>query len=153
MEFDFSWRRWGDHVEAITNTHMPSIFTKIISWEIPSYKLYEDEYAYAFLDIFPQKLGHTLIVPKIEVNHFSDLPEPYYSAIFQAAKRLSPAIQRATGCTRVCTMFVWYEVPHCHYHLIPTDSIDDLDHQKARKADPEDLKMMQEKILKEFLIS
>jgi histidine triad (HIT) family protein len=85
---------------------MPTLFTRIIVGEIPSFKIYEDEYVYAFLDIFPQRLGHTLIVPKIEIDHFADVPEPYYSAIFQAAKLLSPAIQQATGCNRVCTMFI-----------------------------------------------
>lgn len=126
---------------------MPTLFSCIIAQEIPSYKIYEDMYTYAFLDIFPQKLGHTLIVPKIEVDHFSDVPEPYYSAIFATAKILSPIIQKATGCSRICTMFVGYEVPHCHYHLVPTDTMKDLDHSNAKPANPEDLQMMQEKIL------
>ena len=129
---------------------MPSLFSRIIAQEIPSYKIYEDEYTCAFLNIYPHALGHILIVPKIEVDHFADVPEPYYSAIFQTAKRLSPLLQKATGCKRICTMFVGYEVPHAHYHLIPTDSIADLDHANARKAEPEDLKIMQEKILEEY---
>jgi histidine triad (HIT) family protein len=126
---------------------MPTLFTRIINQEIPSYRIYEDEYIYAFLDIYPQRLGHILIVPKVEVDHFSDLPDLYYSALFQVAKILSPAIQQATGCKRVCTMFSGYEVPHCHYHLIPTDTIADLDHAHASKADPDTLRCMQEKIL------
>jgi histidine triad (HIT) family protein len=68
---------------------MSSLFSRIIAQEIPSYKVYEDEYVYAFLDIFPQHPGHTLIVPRVEIDHFSDVPEPYYSAIFLAAKKLS----------------------------------------------------------------
>lgn len=126
---------------------MSTLFSRIIAQEVPSYRIYEDAYTYAFLDITPQRLGHTLIVPKIEVDHFSDVPEPYYSAIFQTAKRLSEAIQKATGCRRICTMFTGYDVPHCHYQLIPTDTMDDLDHSRARKADPKELKIMQEKIL------
>ncbi len=126
---------------------MSTLFTQIIARHIPSYKIYEDEYVYVFLNIYPQRLGHTLIVPKIEIDHFADVPEPYYSAIFQTAKRLSPVIQSATDCARVCTMFAGYEVAHCHYHIIPTDSIADLDHANAKKADPADLKDMQEKIL------
>ena len=126
---------------------MPTLFSQIIAGEIPSYRIYEDEYIYAFLDIVPQRLGHTLIVPKIEIDHFADVPEPYYSAIFQAAKKLSPAIQQATRCKRICTTFVWYELPHCHYHIIPTDSIVDLDHAKAKKAEHVELKKMQEKVL------
>ena len=126
---------------------MPTLFSRIIAQEIPSYKLYEDAYTYAFLDITPQRLGHTLIVPKIEIDHFSDVPEPYYSAIFQTAKKLSPAIEKATGCARICAQFIGYEIAHCHYHLIPTDSTVDLDHSKAQRALPEDLEAMQRKIL------
>jgi histidine triad (HIT) family protein len=126
---------------------MPSIFSKIIALEIPSFKIYEDEYIFAFLDIFPQTPGHTLIVPKCEVDHFSDVPEPYYGAIFQTAKKLSPAIQRATGCKRVCTTFLGYEIPHCHYHLIPTDSERDMDMKPRKQADMDELKKMQEVIL------
>jgi histidine triad (HIT) family protein len=131
---------------------MSSVFSKIIAWEIPSFKIYEDEYTYAFLDIFPQRAWHTLIVPKIEVDHFSDVPEPYYGAIFQTAKKLSPAIQKATGCNRVCTTFVGYEVPHCHYHLIPTDSEWDMDMKPRKQADVDELKKMQEAILHQLSI-
>ncbi len=102
---------------------------------MPSLKLYEDEYTYAFLDIFPQHPGHTLIVPKIEVDHFADVPEPYYSAIFQAAKILAPAIKGATGCTRVCAAFVGYQVQHCHYQLLPTQSIMDFAWKSMPQAD------------------
>ena len=105
---------------------MPTLFSRIISGEIPSYTIHEDEYTYAFLDIFPQHPGHTLIVPKIEVDHFADVPEPYYSAIFIAAKKLAPAIQKATECSRVCTMFGGYENPHCHYHIFSTQQSSDL---------------------------
>jgi histidine triad (HIT) family protein len=126
---------------------MPSIFSKIIAWEIPSFKIYEDEYTFAFLDIFPQTPGHTLIVPKCEVDHFSDVPEPYYSAIFQTARKLSPAIQESTGCNRVCTLFLWYEVAHCHYHLLPSNSLEDIHWRKMPQADMDELKKMQEVIL------
>jgi histidine triad (HIT) family protein len=126
---------------------MATIFSRIIAWEIPSFKLYEDEYVYAFLDIFPQKPWHTLIVPKIEIDHFSDVPEPYYIGIFQAAKKLAKAIQLSTDCTRVCTVFAWYEVPHCHYHLIPTSSMDDIQFCSHPQADIAELKKMQERII------
>lgn len=108
---------------------------------------------YAFLDIFPQAPGHTLIVPKIEIDHFADVPEPYYSAIFQAAKKLSPAIQKATGCTRVCTLFVGYEIPHCHYHLVPTNTLSDVNFSGKPQADMQELQQMQEKILSELHIN
>jgi histidine triad (HIT) family protein len=126
---------------------MASLFTRIITWEIPSYKLYEDEYTYVFLDIFPQVPGHTLIVPKIEVDHFSEVPEPYYSAIFQTAKKLSPAIKKATGCNRVCAAFLGYQIQHCHYQLLPTMSEEDFRWRTMPQADSQDLKELQEKIL------
>jgi histidine triad (HIT) family protein len=126
---------------------MPTLFSRIISREIPSYRIYEDEHTYAFLDIRPHVLGHLLIVAKVEIDHFADVPEPYYSAIFATAKRLSPALQKATGCARVAAMFAGYEVPHVHYHLIPTHDESDLDMSRAHAADPADLKMMQDKII------
>lgn len=129
---------------------MSTLFSKIISWEIPSFKIYEDAYTFAFLDIFPQKKGHILIVPKCEVDHFSDVPEPYYSAIFQTAKQLSGPLKKVTWCNRVCTLFIWYEVPHCHYHLIPTNSIEDIVWKKQEQADMTELKELQNKILKEL---
>lgn len=125
---------------------MPSLFSKIIASEIPSYKIYEDDYTYAFLDIFPQVPGHTLIVPKIEIDHFADVPEPYYSAIFQTAKKLAGPIKEATGCNRVCAAFIGYQVPHCHYHLIPTDSEWDMDMKLRKQWDMTELRNMQEKI-------
>ena len=130
---------------------MSTLFSKIIAWEITSFKIYEDEYTYAFLDIFPQQPGHVLIVPKIEIDYFADLPEPYYSAIFQTAKILAPAIKQATNCVRVCTMMIWYEVPHCHYHLIPTLQLSDAIFSPKPQADMEDLRIMQEEILKNLI--
>jgi len=127
---------------------MSTIFSKIIAGDIPAYRLYEDEHVFAFLDIFPQQPGHTLIVPKIEIDHFADVPEPYYSAIFQAAKKLAPAIKKATHCARVCTSFIGYEVPHCHYHLSPTHQISDANFTSRPQAQDEDLQAMQASILK-----
>lgn len=126
---------------------MPTLFSRIISGEIPSYKVYEDENTYAFLDIFPQHPGHTLIVPKYEADHFSEVPEPYYSAIFQTAKQLAPAILSATGCNRICTAFIGYQVPHCHYHLIPTMDESDFTSKPIGQATPEELDVIQKKII------
>jgi histidine triad (HIT) family protein len=129
---------------------MTTLFSRIISGEIPSFKIYEDEYVYAFLDIFPQQPGHTLIVPKCEVDHFSDVPEPYYSTIFVAAKKISKALEKATWCTRVCAFFIGYEVPHCHYQLIPTKTIEDVQFRSVPQASMEELKLMQERIISYF---
>ena len=99
---------------------MPTLFTKIINGEIPSYRVYEDEFVFAFLDIFPFQPGHTLIVPKIEVDYFVDVPELYYIGVFNAAKKLAPAIQKvAIGSQRVGMMVQGVDVPHFHLHLIP----------------------------------
>jgi histidine triad (HIT) family protein len=123
-----------------------SIFTKIIRGEIPSYKIYEDEYTFAFLDIRPNTSGHTLVVPKKQVDYFADVPEPYYSAVFQTAKKLAPAIQKATKCIRVGTIIAGFEVPHFHYHLIPMTHIGDLDSAKAHDVSQDELAAMAEKI-------
>ncbi len=123
-----------------------SLFSKIIDGEIPAYKIYEDEYIYAFLDIFPQQPGHTLIVPKIQVDHFTEVPEPYYTAIFQTAKKLSPALQKATSAKRICTSFLGYEIAHCHYHLVPTNTEQDMLFSPKPQANAEDLTAIQQKI-------
>ena len=96
-----------------------TIFTKIINGEIPCYKIYEDELVFAFLDINPINPGHTLIVPKVEVDKIYDLDESYYQAIFKAAKKISKAIESATKALRVCAWVEGFEVPHAHYHICP----------------------------------
>lgn len=126
---------------------MASIFTKIICGEIPSFKIYEDEHSFAFLDINPMQLGHTLIVPKVEVDHFLDLPEPHYSALFRAAKTVSRAIQDATKCKRIGTMILGWDVPHVHVHLVPMWKMGDMDLRLAHKRSPEEMKTTQEKIV------
>lgn len=141
------FREWKSGFYFFSFIVLSSLFSRIISGEIPSYKIYEDEYTYAFLDIFPQVPGHTLIVPKCEVDHFSDVPEPYYSAIFQTAKRLSGPIQKVTGCVRVSTMFAGFEVPHCHYHLLPTNSLAELAIRQVDQANPASLADMQSHII------
>ena|SRR3989338_7007087 len=126
---------------------MATIFTKIIKGEIPSYKIFENEHVFAFLDIKPIQIGHALIVSKIEVDYFANLPEPYYSAIFQAALPIAKAIHKATKCERVGTAIVGFEVPHVHYHLIPMWDPSDLDFRKGKTHKDADMKNMQQKIL------
>ena len=123
-----------------------TIFSRIIAGEIPCYKIYEDEYIFAFLDIHPHTLGHTLVVPKIEVDHFSDLPEPYYTALFHVAKKISKAIQSATWCERVGAIFAGFDVPHVHYHLIPMTQSSDLDFARAHTESAEAMTLIAEKI-------
>lgn len=127
---------------------MASIFTRIIAGELPSFKVYEDEHVFAFLDINPIFVGHTLIVPKVEVDYFADVPEPHYSAVFRTAKRLAPAIQDATGCKRVGLTVIGLEVPHFHLHLVPMWQVGDLNFRNSRKADPAELKKMHAELVK-----
>jgi histidine triad (HIT) family protein len=126
---------------------MASIFSKIILGEIPSFKIYEDEYVYAFLDIRPIHLGHTLVVPKLEVDHFFDVPEPHYSAVFQAAKKIGLAIQEVTGCPRVGATILGFEVPHAHYHLVPMWGPSDLSFSLAKPRTESEMKDVQQEIV------
>lgn len=130
---------------------MSSIFTKIINNELPSYKIHEDEKTISILTIEPISLGHTLVIPKLEVNHWFDVPADIYTQISLNSQRIAKAIKEATGCPRVGTIVAGFEVPHFHLHLIPAWSIPDLDFKRAfRKTDLE-MKMIQEKI-KSYLI-
>ncbi|MGI6074163.1 MAG: HIT family protein [Fermentimonas sp.] len=98
---------------------MATIFSKIIAGDIPSYKIAEDENYYAFLDINPMKKGHTLVVPKKEVNYIFDLDDDTLSNMMLFAKKVAKAIQKAVSCNRVAIMVLGLEVPHAHIHLIP----------------------------------
>lgn len=126
---------------------MASIFTKIINGEIPSYKIFEDEHTYAFLDIMPIQLGHTLVVPKTEVDYFLDVPEPYYSAVFRTAKHIGKAIHTATECKRVGTIILGWDVPHFHFHMVPMFGHGELDFRKAKKRSATEMQEIQKKIL------
>jgi len=111
---------------------MPTLFTQIINQEIPSYSVFENQYVYAFLDITPIAMGHTLIVPKVEVDHFADVPDPYYTAVFQAAQELSRAIDAAVQCDRVGMVVEGFVVPHFHVHLIPMNKNDSPKFERER---------------------
>lgn len=105
---------------------MPSLFTRIIDGEIPSHRVYEDEFSVAFLDINPRREGHTLVVPRREVDYLFDLPEDDFTALWAACATVATAIKAATGCRRVVVLAVGYEIPHAHVHLIPTDDLGDV---------------------------
>jgi histidine triad (HIT) family protein len=103
-----------------------TIFSRIIAGEIPAYTVAENEQFIAFLDIFPVKKGHVLVVPKIEIDKIFDLPDSYLSALLVFAKPIAHAIEKAFPCNRVNMITVGLEVPHAHVHLIPTDAADDV---------------------------
>ena len=111
---------------------MATIFTKIINGEIPSYKISEDEHCYAFLDIFPLAKGHTLVVPKMEVDYIFDLPNDIYAHLNLFAKNVSHAIEKAVPCERIGTAVIGLEVPHTHIHLIPINSVDDINFSRPK---------------------
>jgi histidine triad (HIT) family protein len=105
---------------------MPSIFSRIIAGEIPSYKVAEDEHFYAFLDINPMAEGHTLVVPKHEVDYIFDLSDEEYAGLHLFAKRVAAALEKAMPCKRIATAVLGMEVPHAHIHLVPINKEDDM---------------------------
>lgn len=105
---------------------MASIFTKIVNGEIPSWKVAEDENFYAFLDIFPVVKGHTLVIPKKEVDYLFDLDDETYAGMQLFAKKVALGIQKAIPCKKVGVMVLGLEVPHAHIHLLPMQSEADL---------------------------
>ncbi|MBS1662447.1 MAG: HIT family protein [Bacteroidetes bacterium] len=126
-----------------------TIFSKIIAGEIPSYKIAEDPKFFAFLDIFPLREGHTLIVPKLEVDKFFDVPDDYLGSMLIFAKPIAQAIEKAFDCNRCGISVVGLEVPHAHMHLIPIDSADDLNFTRPKlKLSPEQLSAARDKILR-----
>lgn len=98
---------------------MASIFTRIIQGEIPSYRIAEDEHHYAFLDINPMVKGHTLVIPKVEVDYLFDLDDETTAALHVFAKRVALALEKVVPCKRVGMMVIGTEVPHAHIHLLP----------------------------------
>jgi histidine triad (HIT) family protein len=125
---------------------MPSIFTRILNGEIPCAKLYEDEFFFAFLDIRPIRPGHTLLVPKPEVDYIFDLPDDLLNRMLTTAKPIAKAIETVVPCARIGLMVAGLEVPHCHLHLVPMDAIGDLNFANASPAEPAELRDLAEKI-------
>ena len=125
-----------------------SVFTKIISGDIPSLKIAESEKFIAFLDIEPLVTGHVLIIPKIEVNKIFDMPDDYLAEMLVFAKPVAHAIEKAFDCKRCGISVIGLEVPHAHMHLIPINSPNDLNFTRP-KLDPSqaELKSAQQKIL------
>lgn len=125
---------------------MPSVFTKIIRGELPSYRIHEDDLTISILTIEPIHLGHTLVIPKEEVNHWFDVPEQAYLQVQKNAQKIAKAIQKATDCSRVLTAAIGFEVQHYHLHLIPAWSMADLNFGKAQKRTEAEMQAMLQKI-------
>ena len=125
-----------------------TIFSKIISGEIPSYKIAEDDQFLAFLDVFPLVKGHVLVVPKTEVDKIFDLPDKYLSAMLVFSKPIAKAIERTMDCRRCGISVVGLEVPHAHMHLLPINTANDLNFTQPKiKVSKEEMDLIQQKII------
>ena len=111
---------------------MATIFTKIVKGEIPSYKIFEDDHFYAFLDISPMAKGHTLVIPKKEVDYLFDIDDAMLKQMIVLSKKIAKAIEKAIECNRVGVMVVGLEVPHAHIHLIPIQNEGDMNLSNKR---------------------
>lgn len=125
-----------------------TIFTRIINGEIPAYRIAEDDLFLAFLDINPLREGHTLVIPKIETDHFFDLAEKFLSRILVFSKPIAKAIEKSFDCNRCGLTVVGLEVPHAHLHLIPINQVSDMDFKKTKlKLNEEAFRKIQAKII------
>lgn len=128
---------------------MASIFTRIIQGEIPCYKLAENDRFISFLDITPVSKGHALVVPKLEVDHLFDLTGDDLSGILPFAKEVARKIKAVVPCTRIGISVIGLEVPHAHIHLLPIDSLGDMDFTRPRlKLSPEEFTDLADRIRK-----
>lgn len=125
---------------------MSGLFTKIIQGEIPSYKIHEDDLTYSFLALDQINLGHTLVIPKEEVDHFMDVPPETAARVFHNAQKIGKAIKKITGCKRVGIMVQGFEVPHYHMHLIPAWGPADMSFAKATRRTEEEMLKIQKEI-------
>jgi len=131
-----------------------TIFSKIIAGEIPCYKIAEDDMFIAFLDIFPVKKGHTLVIPKVEIDKLFDLPDEYLASLLVFAKPIAKAIEKAFPCDRVSIITVGLEVPHAHLHLIPMDITEDMNLlNKKLTLSTEEFKEIQASIIANYKLS
>jgi len=120
---------------------MASVFTKIVRGDIPSYRIAENDKFYAFLDINPLAAGHTLVIPKAEIDYIFDIDDELYMELFQFSKRVATSIEEVVDCKRIGIAVVGLEVPHAHIHLIPLNDIYDIDFSKPK------LKLTQEEFI------
>ena len=126
---------------------MATIFSRIIKGEIPCYKIAENDDYFAFLDINPLRAGHTLVVPKRETDYFFDLEDEYLAGMVVFSKKIAIAIRKAIPCNRIGVAILGLEVPHAHIHLVPMDTMDDINFKNPKlKFSPEEFKEIAAKI-------
>jgi histidine triad (HIT) family protein len=121
---------------------MSSIFTKIVNGEIPSYKIAEDENYLAFLDVNPNATGHTLCIPKQEINKIFDMEEDLYLGLMKFSRKVAKAVEKTVPCKRIGVAVVGLEVPHTHVHLIPLHDMDDMRFQRKVKLSGEEFEQL-----------
>lgn len=127
---------------------MPSVFSEIIQGKIPSYTIAENDKFFAFLDIYPLVKGHTLVVPKVEVDKIFDVPDEYLSEWLTFAKPIAKAIERSFDCKRCGISVIGLEVPHAHMHLLPINTMRDMDFTQPKlELSTEELKAIQQRII------
>lgn len=132
---------------------MPTIFTRIINGEIPCYKIAEDDRYFAFLDINPLKAGHTLVVPKKETDYIFDLNDDQLTGLVIFSKKVAKAIKEAFPCNRIGVAILGLEVPHAHIHLVPMDSMEDINFKNPKlKFTPQEFKKIAESISKKVTL-
>lgn len=117
---------------------MASVFSKIISGEIPAYKVAENDHYLAFLDISPLSPGHTLVIPKVEVDYIFDLEGGHYDGLWQFARHVARAVKAAVPCKRVGVAVIGLEVPHAHIHLIPMNKVSDMNFANPKLTLPKE---------------
>ena len=126
---------------------MNSIYTKIIRGELPAFRLWESDLSIAILDINPINPGHTLLIPKQQIDYIFDLPDELYNHMWQVVKWFAPLIQQAMDCERIGIAVEGFSVPHVHIHLVPVNSGNELNPERATSASSEELTIIQNKIL------
>ena len=130
---------------------MASIFTKIINGEIPSYKIAETEDYLAFLDVFPLVKGHTLVIPKKEIDYIFNMDDELFTGLHLFAKKVSKAVEKAVPCKRIGVAVIGLEVPHTHIHLVPINEVGDINFAKPKlQVDKAEMEEIAKKIKAEF---
>lgn len=122
---------------------MSTVFSKIIAGELPAYKIYEDEFVIAILDLNPMQKGHTLVIPKQEVDQIFELSEEMYDHMMRRVRYVAQVLKGKLNCQRVCILVEGYGIPHVHVHLVPTNKMEDFDKSLVYEASKEELEEMQ----------